>query len=92
MSEGRAFLAGDAAHVHPIAGGLGMNTGIRDAAALGRTLAAALSGPAGEDALDAYGAERLPVASELLADTSRRMERVMAAVREPGVGTEAGLE
>ncbi|MBT2477474.1 FAD-dependent monooxygenase [Streptomyces sp. ISL-94] len=92
IHEGRAFLAGDAAHVHPIAGGLGMNTGIRDAAALGRTLAAALSGSAGEDVLDGYEAERLPVAAELLADTSRRMERVLAAVREPGTGTEAGLE
>ncbi|MFD3694954.1 FAD-dependent oxidoreductase [Streptomyces sp. NPDC058646] len=91
IREGRAFLAGDAAHVHPIAGGLGMNTGIQDATALGRTLAAALGGTAGEDVLDAYGAERLPVASALLADTAQRMERVLAAVREPGVGTEAGL-
>ncbi|MFF3209597.1 FAD-dependent monooxygenase [Streptomyces sp. NPDC002886] len=92
IREGRAFLAGDAAHVHPIAGGLGMNTGIQDAAALGRTLAAVLSGAAGEEALDGYQAERLPVAAEVLADTARRYERVMAAVREPGRGTEAGLE
>lgn len=92
IREGRVLLAGDAAHVHPIAGGLGMNTGIRDAAALGRALAAALAGAEGEDPLDAYEAERLPVAAELLADTSRRMERVMAAVREPGNGTEAGLD
>ncbi|MGW7434490.1 FAD-dependent monooxygenase [Streptomyces sp. NPDC054849] len=91
LREGRAFLAGDAAHVHPIAGGLGMNTGIQDAVALGRTLAAALAGPADEHILVAYEAERLPVAAELLADTSRRMEQVLAAVREPGVGTEAGL-
>ncbi|MFI5761014.1 FAD-dependent monooxygenase [Streptomyces sp. NPDC051563] len=92
IREGRAFLAGDAAHVHPIAGGLGMNTGIQDAAALGRTLAAVLTGSAGEDALDAYQAERLPVAAEVLADTARRYERVVAAVREPGRGTEAGLD
>ncbi|MEU7726787.1 FAD-dependent monooxygenase [Streptomyces sp. NPDC040724] len=92
MREGRAFLAGDAAHVHPIAGGLGMNTGIQDAAALGRTLAAALGGPAGEDVLDGYEAERLPVAAEVLADTARRYERVMEAVRTPGRGTEAGLD
>lgn len=38
MREGRVFLAGDAAHVHPIAGGFGMNTGIEDAATLGRAL------------------------------------------------------
>ncbi|MDH6537777.1 FAD-dependent monooxygenase [Streptomyces sp. SPB4] len=92
MREGRAFLAGDAAHVHPIAGGLGMNTGIQDAASLGRTLIAALAGRGGEEVLDGYGAERLPVAAEVLADTSRRYERVMAAVRTPGRGTEAGLD
>ncbi|MEU9148711.1 FAD-dependent monooxygenase [Streptomyces sp. NPDC048349] len=90
LREGRVFLAGDAAHVHPIAGGLGMNTGIRDAAALARTLAAAVTDPA-PGVLDAYEAERLPVAAEVLADTSRRMDRVMAAVREPGRGTEAGM-
>lgn len=68
-----------------------MNTGIQDAFALGRTLAAALDGTAGERVLDAYGEERLPAAEALLRDTARRMERVMEAVREPGVGTEAGL-
>ncbi|MFD3936724.1 FAD-dependent monooxygenase [Streptomyces sp. NPDC058611] len=94
MREGRALLAGDAAHVHPIAGGRGMNAGIHDAAALGRILATALTAPAGAagaGALDAYEAERLPFAADLLADTNRRHERVLAAVREPGNGTEAGL-
>ena len=31
FSEGRCFLAGDAAHIHTPAGGQGMNTGIQDA-------------------------------------------------------------
>ncbi|MEV8531316.1 FAD-dependent monooxygenase [Streptomyces sp. NPDC051211] len=84
MREGRAFLAGDAAHVHPIAGGLGMNTGIQDAAALARALS-------GETALDSYERERLPAAARLLADTTARMRRVVEAVRTPGIGTEAGL-
>ncbi|MET9600618.1 FAD-dependent monooxygenase [Streptomyces sp. NPDC006459] len=91
MREGRVFLAGDAAHVQPIAGGLGMNTGIQDAAALGRTLATALTGPGGEEVLQAYEAERLPVVADVLADTAERYERVMEAVRTPGRGTEVGM-
>ncbi|MGW7102141.1 FAD-dependent monooxygenase [Streptomyces sp. NPDC054838] len=91
MREGRAFLAGDAAHVHPIAGGLGMNTGIQDAAALARTLAGALAAPARQEVLGAYEAERLPVAAAVAADTARRYDRVVEAVRTPGRGTEAGM-
>ncbi|MCX4718087.1 FAD-dependent monooxygenase [Streptomyces virginiae] len=91
MREGRVFLAGDAAHVHPIAGGLGMNTGIQDAAELGRTLVAALTGPGGEEVLDRYEAVRLPVVADVLADTAERYERVTEAVRTPGRGTEVGM-
>ncbi|GGZ62340.1 FAD-dependent monooxygenase [Streptomyces subrutilus] len=91
LREGRVLLAGDAAHVHPIAGGLGLNTGVQDAVALGRAVAAALSGPDGQHALDGYEAQRLTAAAELLSDTAQRMRQVMAAVREPGRGTEAGL-
>jgi 2-polyprenyl-6-methoxyphenol hydroxylase-like FAD-dependent oxidoreductase len=98
MREGRVFLAGDAAHAHPIAGGLGITAGVEDAAALGRVLAAALgrtgvpAGPGEDEGLDAYEAERLPAAEALLTDTTRRMERVVSAVREPGRGTETGLD
>jgi hypothetical protein len=62
------LLAGDAAHVHTPAGGLGMNTGIQDAYALGWRLGAAvLDGD--EAALDGYERERRPVAEALLAGT-----------------------
>ena len=42
--DGRVFVAGDAAHLHPPAGGQGMNTGIQDAWNLGWKLALAVRG------------------------------------------------
>ncbi|MGE0299138.1 FAD-dependent monooxygenase [Pseudonocardia sp.] len=58
----RVFLAGDAAHVHSPAGGMGMNTGLQDAANLSWRLAAAVRGVADPDALlDGYERERHPV-------------------------------
>ncbi len=42
--DGRVFLAGDAAHVHPPTGGQGLNTGIQDGYNLGWKLAAVLGG------------------------------------------------
>ncbi|GAA1232875.1 FAD-dependent oxidoreductase [Kitasatospora nipponensis] len=91
LRVGRVLLAGDAAHVHPIAGGLGMNTGIQDAFNLGWKLALVIGGQAGPALLDSYQEERLPVAAATLAVTSERLERALAAVRRPGQGTEAGL-
>jgi 2-polyprenyl-6-methoxyphenol hydroxylase-like FAD-dependent oxidoreductase len=66
--KGRVLLAGDAAHVHSPAGGLGMNTGMQDAANLGWKLAAALRLPdgAGAAVLDSYEAERHPVGKQVL--------------------------
>lgn len=59
--EGRAFLVGDAAHVHTPFGGQGMNLGISDAHNLGWKLALVASGRAGEELLDTYESERHPV-------------------------------
>lgn len=62
---GRVFLAGDAAHVHPPAGGQGLNTGVQDAFNLGWKLARVLRGASAE-LLESYQAERLPVAADVL--------------------------
>jgi 2-polyprenyl-6-methoxyphenol hydroxylase-like FAD-dependent oxidoreductase len=62
---GRVFLAGDAAHVHPPAGGQGLNTGVQDAYNLGWKLAHVVRGGP-ESLLDTYQAERLPVAAAVL--------------------------
>ncbi|WP_171165074.1 FAD-dependent monooxygenase [Streptomyces sp. I05A-00742] len=86
---GRVLLAGDAAHVHPIAGGLGMNTGIQDAYNLGWKLAFALSGHGGSALLNSYEEERLPIAARTLRITTDRHHQILEAVKEPGNGIEA---
>ncbi|MEO3924194.1 FAD-dependent oxidoreductase [Micromonosporaceae bacterium B7E4] len=89
LRVGRVFLAGDAAHVHPIAGGLGMNSGIQDAYNLGWKLGLVLAGKAGSSLLDTYEEERLPIASWLLDITSERLDAVLDAIRETGGGIDA---
>ena len=79
--SGRVFLAGDAAHVHPIAGGLGMNTGIQDAYNLGWKLGLVHAGLAGPGLLDTYEEERLPIASWLLNITTELLDAVLEAVK-----------
>jgi 2-polyprenyl-6-methoxyphenol hydroxylase-like FAD-dependent oxidoreductase len=68
---GRAFLAGDAAHVHSPAGGQGMNTGIQDACNLAWKLALTARGLADPALLDSYQAERWPVGRQVLRFTDR---------------------
>ena len=63
---GRAFLAGDAAHVHSPAGGQGMNTGMQDAFNLAWKLAAVVRGAGNDALLDSYHAERHPVAAHVI--------------------------
>ena len=69
--KGRAFLLGDAAHIHSPAGGQGMNTGIGDAINLAWKLAAVLGGRAPEALLDSYEPERISFARRLVSTTDR---------------------
>jgi len=69
--EGRAFLLGDAAHIHSPAGGQGMNTGIADAINLAWKLAQVIAGEAPDALLDSYEAERIAFARHLVATTDR---------------------
>jgi hypothetical protein len=90
LRAGRVLLAGDAAHVHPIAGGLGMNSGIQDAYNLGWKLGLVLAGDATAGLLDTYEEERLPIAAWLLDITSDVLAAVLDAIKQNGGGVDAG--
>ncbi|HEY2253763.1 MAG TPA: FAD-dependent monooxygenase [Planctomycetaceae bacterium] len=79
--KGRAFLLGDAAHIHSPVGGQGMNTGIGDAVNLAWKLAAVLRGTAAESLLDTYEPERIGFARRLVATTDRGFTLVTAQGR-----------
>lgn len=70
---GRAFLLGDAAHVHTPMGAQGLNTGIQDAYNLGWKIAQTLAG-ADEGLLDTYEAERWPIAAGVLGLSTQKYE------------------
>jgi 2-polyprenyl-6-methoxyphenol hydroxylase-like FAD-dependent oxidoreductase len=70
--SGRAFVAGDAAHVHSPAGGQGMNTGMQDAINLAWKLALVCQGTGFADKLlDSYSAERSAVGGQVMAAADR---------------------
>ncbi|MBB5918318.1 2-polyprenyl-6-methoxyphenol hydroxylase-like FAD-dependent oxidoreductase [Nocardia transvalensis] len=84
--EERAFLVGDAAHVHSPAGGLGMNVGLQDVANLSWRLSRALrTGDA--RVLDDYEPEMRPIGTRAMADSGNlvrgavRLSSVPAPVR-----------
>jgi 2,4-dichlorophenol 6-monooxygenase len=63
---GRVFLAGDAAHRHSPANGLGSNTSVQDSYNLAWKLALVLSGRADDSLLDSYSEERQPVGRQVV--------------------------
>jgi len=73
--HGRTFLAGDAAHVHSLLAGQGMNTGIQDACNLAWKLAVVLRGSAPEWWLDTYESERRKVGEQVVAMTRTATEQ-----------------
>jgi 2-polyprenyl-6-methoxyphenol hydroxylase-like FAD-dependent oxidoreductase len=79
--KGRAFVLGDAAHIHSPAGGQGMNTGIGDAVNLAWKLQSVLSGSAPDALLDSYETERIKFARRLVATTDKVFTFVSAEGR-----------
>ena len=62
--QGRAFLAGDAAHINNPLGGMGMNGGIHDGYNLAERLVRVWHGTAPDTDLDGYERQRRPIALE----------------------------
>lgn len=79
--RGRAFLAGDAAHIHSPAGGQGMNTGMQDAFNLAWKLAMVVQGSCRDHILDSYSLERSYVGDEVLRNASRLT--ALGTIRNP---------
>jgi 2-polyprenyl-6-methoxyphenol hydroxylase-like FAD-dependent oxidoreductase len=77
--KGRAFLLGDAAHIHSPVGGQGMNTGIGDAVNLAWKLAAVVQGRADAALLDSYEPERIAFARTLVATTDQAFTSVTSS-------------
>jgi 2-polyprenyl-6-methoxyphenol hydroxylase-like FAD-dependent oxidoreductase len=76
LRQGPVFLAGDAAHIFPPTGGLGLNTGVQDAHNLAWKLAAVLRGQMRPELLDTYEPERRPVATTNLRHSLRNYENL----------------
>jgi 2-polyprenyl-6-methoxyphenol hydroxylase-like FAD-dependent oxidoreductase len=95
--SGRVLLAGDAAHVHSPAGGLGMNAGLQDAANLGWKLAAEAKRRAPAGLLDSYHAERHPVGRSTVRMSATMLRlalarsRVLRATRGPLAAVVTGI-
>ena len=77
--QGRAFLLGDAAHIHSPVGGRGMNTGIGDAVNLAWKLADVLHKRADSSLLDTYELERIAFARRLVATTDQAFTGVTSS-------------
>jgi 2-polyprenyl-6-methoxyphenol hydroxylase-like FAD-dependent oxidoreductase len=84
--RGRVVLAGDAAHIHPPAGAIGVNVALDDAFNLGWKLAATVRGTAPPGLLGSYHDERHAAGARVLATTRAQM-----MLGDPSAGPLAGL-
>jgi 3-(3-hydroxy-phenyl)propionate hydroxylase len=72
--HGRILFAGDAAHLVPIFGVRGLNSGLDDAGNLAWKLALVLKGHAGDALLDSYSSERVQATRENIAFGAKSTE------------------
>ncbi|KAK7062192.1 FAD-binding-3 domain-containing protein [Favolaschia claudopus] len=70
VGKDRVFIVGDAAHVHSLFGGQGMNSSVQDSFNLAWKLASVVLNLSTPKLLSTYGEERLPVIAEMLDKTT----------------------
>ncbi len=75
--SGRAFLAGDAAHINNPLGGMGLNGGLHDAIDLCGRLAAVWHGRSPDAELDGYEVQRRPEAVNAISAITERNKKLM---------------
>lgn len=85
--HGRIFLAGDAAHVHSVNGGQGLNTGAADAFGLSWRIAALVNGdrltPDAADKITySYDAERRNTAQDVINVAARLVRDTMHTAKQ----------
>jgi len=80
-NHGRVLYCGDAAHLLPVFGVRGMNTGVQDAVNLGWKLAAVAAGRAAPQLLDTYTSERVADARQICLEASRSTRMVAPPTR-----------
>jgi 3-(3-hydroxy-phenyl)propionate hydroxylase len=91
FSQGRVFLAGDAAHITPPFVGQGLVAGLRDAANLAWKLAWVIEGHARPEILESYDQERRPHAKAMIRLARFMGQLVMPRNRLQSVATSAGF-
>lgn len=77
LRAGKVFLVGDAAHMMPPAGALGMNTGLQDTHNLCWKLGLVLNGSATEALLDTYHSERHPICQQTVNAAKKNLSKLM---------------
>ncbi|KAJ3881576.1 FAD binding domain-containing protein [Lentinula edodes] len=85
FGKGRAFVVGDAAHVHSPTGGQGMNSGIQDSFNLAWKLALVQKRLAPHSLLDSYSHERLPVIASMLNKTTELLLKEFSAKKRQDI-------
>ena len=85
----RVFMAGDAAHLNPPAGGFGLNTGMGDVVDLGWKIAAREAGWGGPNLLGAYEIERRPIALRNVRQSTENHLRGMELKIDPAIGEDS---